>query len=158
LGTNGAPITRASEMGALLPGQVLQTAAQFIHPTTQALSTTAINLEIHIFGYRITTSIALQRFNMEHPPEPDNSASMSLQQNNSSKAVILASGLVDVTHMSEHIAAMSVFLRSEFYRITDASSATRNAATSRLLQLPGELRNQIWEVRPGYTTTVCDIR
>jgi len=123
-----------------------------------SIYTTAINLEIHISGYRITISIAPQRFNMEHPPEPDNSASMSLQQNNSSKAVILASGLVDITHMSEHIAAMSVFLRSEFYRITDASSATRNAATSRLLQLPGELRNQIWEVRPGYTTTVCDIR
>jgi len=82
---------------------------------------------------------------------------MSLQQNNSNKAVILPNGLLDLSHMPEHIAAMSVFLFFAFGHITDANSATRNATTSRLLQLPGELRNQIWEVRPGYTQSVCDI-
>ena len=94
---------------------------------------------------------------MERPLEPDNFVSMSLQQNNNSKAVILASGLVDVTHMSEHIAAMSVSLPSEICHITDANSATRNATTSRLLQLPGELRNQIWEVSLGFENFVCDL-
>jgi len=83
---------------------------------------------------------------------------MSQQQNNSNEAVILPNGLLDVSHMSEHIATMSVSLPSKLCHITDANSAARNATTSRVLQLPGELRNQIWEVSLGLENFVCDIR